>query len=64
MTASAFEPVAPELVASRVAAALEEDAAGKDATVAFLRLGDTLARAEIRVATDLVTAGPLHWLVS
>ncbi len=52
-----FEPVDGAAVANRVRAALEEDAAGHDATVAFLELGDRAARAEVRVAGETVVCG-------
>ncbi|HXV14386.1 MAG TPA: carboxylating nicotinate-nucleotide diphosphorylase [Candidatus Krumholzibacteria bacterium] len=51
------QPLDAALVASRVAAALSEDAAGHDATNAFLALGDESARAEIRVASATVACG-------
>lgn len=52
-----IEPLAAALVSSCVRAALQEDAAGSDATTAFLALGDDPARAEIRVAGDTVVCG-------
>jgi nicotinate-nucleotide pyrophosphorylase (carboxylating) len=51
------EPLDPALVAGRVTAALSEDAAGHDATTAFLALGDAPVRAEIRVAGATVACG-------
>ena len=50
-------PLDAALVATRVRAALEEDAAGSDATVAFLALGDGPVRAEVRVANETVACG-------
>jgi nicotinate-nucleotide pyrophosphorylase (carboxylating) len=52
-----IEPVDVALAAARVRAALEEDAAGSDATVAFVGVGDDAARAEIRVAAETVVCG-------
>lgn len=46
-----------EHVAELVRAALAEDAAGADATVAFTGLGDAPARAEIRAGEDVVVCG-------
>ncbi len=57
MTTPAVEPLDAALVAGRVRAALEEDAAGRDATTEFVGLGDTPARAEIRVAEATVVCG-------
>ncbi|MCI0451319.1 MAG: carboxylating nicotinate-nucleotide diphosphorylase [Candidatus Latescibacteria bacterium] len=54
---AATAPINAALVASRVAAALAEDAAGQDATTAFLAVGDVPARAEIRVTGSTVACG-------
>ncbi len=52
-----IEPLDAGLVAARVRVALEEDAAGSDATSAFLDLGQAPARGEIRVAETAVACG-------
>ena len=52
-----LESLDAALVQARVRAALEEDAAGSDATVAYLGIGDTPARAEIRVSSTTVACG-------
>jgi len=52
-----IEPLDPALTAARVRAALDEDVAGSDATVAFVDVGDEPVRAEIRVAGDTVVCG-------
>lgn len=52
-----IEPLDPALAAARVRAALDEDAAGSDATVAFVGVSDQSVRAEIRVAADMVACG-------
>jgi nicotinate-nucleotide pyrophosphorylase (carboxylating) len=54
---SAIAPLDARRVAGWVRAALEEDAAGADATVAFLALGDRSVAAEIRVAQETVVSG-------
>ena len=52
-----IEPLDAALAAAQVRAALQEDAAGSDATVAFLDVGDAPTRAEIRVAGATVVCG-------
>ncbi len=54
---ASIEPLDPALAAAHVRAALEEDAAGSDATVAFVGVGEQPVRAEIRVAADTVACG-------
>lgn len=54
---NAFQPLDPARVQGLVRSALEEDAAGSDATAAFLALGDAPARAEIRVSAPTVACG-------
>ncbi len=56
-SAPSAEPLDPTVVASRVTAALAEDAAGRDATAAFLGLADAPTRAAIRVAQATVACG-------
>jgi nicotinate-nucleotide pyrophosphorylase (carboxylating) len=55
--AAPLEPLDPARVAVAVAAALAEDAAGDDATAAFLGLGDAPVQAEIRVGRETVVCG-------
>lgn len=57
MTHEPVESLDDALVQARVRAALDEDAAGSDATVAYLGIGDTPARAEIRVSSAAVACG-------
>jgi nicotinate-nucleotide pyrophosphorylase (carboxylating) len=47
----------PQRVSAWVAAALDEDAARQDATVAYLALGEQPVNAEIRVAQETVVSG-------
>ena len=50
-------PLSPEHVCAVVRAALDEDAARADATVAFVGLGAAPVRAEIRASAEMVVAG-------
>ncbi|MDH4036759.1 MAG: carboxylating nicotinate-nucleotide diphosphorylase [Candidatus Krumholzibacteria bacterium] len=52
-----LQPPAPEHVTALVRAALEEDAAREDATVAYLELDGAPLRAEIRVADEVAVSG-------
>ncbi len=54
---STIERPPQEVVVSMVRAALEEDAARSDATVAFVGAGDEAVRAEIRAGENIVVAG-------
>lgn len=57
MASVAFDPLDAARVAERVRDALQEDAAGGDATVAYLNIGETPARAEIRVSDVTMACG-------
>jgi len=50
-------PLDAQRVSAWVAAAIDEDAAGRDATVAYLMLGEHPVDAEIRVAQETVVSG-------
>ncbi len=52
-----LSPLDPQRVSAWVAAAVEEDAARHDATVAYLALGEQPVSAEIRVAQETVVSG-------